>query len=59
MSNDEQYKARLRECMALLERTPAAPPWLATAVGAGIADARLFARRTPAEDSPSDFYYPH
>ena len=57
MKND--FAARLNESTDLLEETEAAPGWLAKAVRAGLAHAKIFAPRKSADDPPPDFYYPH
>ncbi len=55
----DEFAARLKESAELLERTEAAPGWLAKAVRAGLVHANIFAPRKSADDPPPDFYYPH
>ncbi|MGA7674152.1 MAG: hypothetical protein WCA78_03800 [Rhizomicrobium sp.] len=59
MNGSESWRTQLEECVDLLERTPAAPRWLAAAIGASVAHAEIFAPRTAPEKAPPDFYYPH
>ena len=55
----DDFTTRLKEGADLLERTEAAPRWLAMAVRVGVAHARILAPNAPTDNPPPDFYYPH
>jgi hypothetical protein len=59
MNSNDNWRVQLKECVDLLERTPATPHWLAAAISASVAHAEIFAPRTATEKAPPDFYYPH